>query len=92
LNKQKKAYLYALLAVFFWSTVATAFKLALEHLDFIQLLFIASWVSFFALSIILSISGKWKEVRIVSRKEVAGSFLLGLLNPALYYLVLLKKL
>lgn len=90
LSNQRKAYLYALLAVFFWSTVASAFKLALAHLSFITLLFIASWVSFVALSILVLAGGKWKEIRKSSRKDVAGSFMLGLLNPALYYLILLK--
>lgn len=90
MTAQGKAYLLALLAIFFWSTVASAFKLALDHLNYIQLLFIASWVSFVALSIIITAGRQWKEVKLSSRKETAGSLVLGLLNPALYYLILLK--
>ena len=39
LSNQKKAYIFAGIAIFFWSTVATAFKISLEHLEPIQLVF-----------------------------------------------------
>ena len=39
MDNQKKAYLYAIPAVVFWSTVATAFKIALNSINFFQLLF-----------------------------------------------------
>ncbi|MGM0597016.1 MAG: DMT family transporter [Myxococcota bacterium] len=42
MKTNSKAYLLAISAVIFWSTVATAFKLALSSLDFIQLLFLSS--------------------------------------------------
>jgi len=36
---EKKAYLYAFIAVINWSTVASAFKISLHYMDFINLLF-----------------------------------------------------
>jgi len=32
MERQKQAYVYALITVLFWSTVASAFKLTLRHL------------------------------------------------------------
>ena len=49
MNSNRKAYYFAALAVFFWSTVATAFKIALREYDFIQLIFYASLVTVFIL-------------------------------------------
>ncbi|MDA3863103.1 MAG: DMT family transporter [Deltaproteobacteria bacterium] len=49
MKDNNKAYLLAISAVVFWSTVATAFKLALRSLDFIQLLFLSSCTSLLTL-------------------------------------------
>jgi drug/metabolite transporter (DMT)-like permease len=85
-----KAYLYAGLAVLFWSTVATAFKIALRGLDFIQLIFFASAVTVVILLILLLLHGKFKQLFSMSRKEVIYSLMLGAVNPAGYYIVLFK--
>ena len=45
MHNQRKAYLYGLVTVLLWSTVASAFKLSLRHLDVAQLLLYASGVS-----------------------------------------------
>ena len=42
MKSQSLAYKYGLIAIFFWSTVATAFKIALEYLNPISLVFYAS--------------------------------------------------
>ena len=42
IKNQRHAIYYALAAVFLWSTVATAFKLALQQLSPLQLVFYAS--------------------------------------------------
>ncbi len=44
-SNDRRALLYALSAVVFWSTVATAFKIALRYLDVFQLLLVASTTS-----------------------------------------------
>ena len=85
-----KAYFYAGLAVLFWSTVATAFKIALRGLDFIQLIFFASAVTVVILLILLLVQGKFMQLFSLSRKEVIYSIILGAVNPAGYYIVLFK--
>jgi drug/metabolite transporter (DMT)-like permease len=87
---QKKALLFALVAVFFWSTVATAFKIALREINFIQLIFIASGISVVILFFLLVVQGKLSLLRQITPKDLAWSVLLGLLNPAAYYLILFK--
>jgi drug/metabolite transporter (DMT)-like permease len=90
MEKQKQAYLYAVTAVLFWSTVASAFKLALRYLDFIQLLFFSCVASILALFAILLIQNKLILLRRFSAKEYLYSLALGFLNPFLYYLILFK--
>ena len=45
MERGKKSVVYAFTAVFLWSTVATAFKIALKSVNYIQLLFIATLVA-----------------------------------------------
>lgn len=85
-----KTYTLALGAIFFWSTAATAFKLALRHIDFIQLLLVASITATIFLMITLIVQKKLKLLTDLSFKEYIKSAPVGLLNPFLYYLVLLK--
>ena len=85
-----KAIVYAGLAVFFWSTVATAFKLALREYDFIQLIFYASAVTVVVLFFILLWQGKLSEIKKQNGGDWIKSALIGAFNPLLYYLVLFK--
>jgi drug/metabolite transporter (DMT)-like permease len=87
---EKKAYLFAGLAVFFWSTVATAFKLALREYDFIQLIFYASLITVIILFFVLVAQQKVKLIFQQTKKEWRNSMLLGLFNPLAYYLILFK--
>lgn len=82
--------MFAGLSVFFWSTVATSFKLALRGYDFIQLIFYISAVTVLLLSIFLVIRGKLKLIFKQSRKKWLVSMGMGALNPLIYYLVLFK--
>lgn len=90
MKKQTKAYAYASLAVVAWATAASAFKLTLQHVDFLQLLCGASLVSIVALFAVLLIQGKLGLLRQYSRGDYLRSLGLGLLNPFIYYVVLLK--
>jgi len=90
MEEQTRAYSYALVAVLMWSTVASAFKLSLEHLDFIELLFYSSLVSWIALLVILIVQGKFGMLRSYTKNDYLQSAKLGFLNPFLYYLVLFK--
>ena len=90
MDNQKKAYLYAAATVLLWSTVASAFKITLRYLDFLQLLFFASLVSAAALFLILAFQGRLRLVSESSRGELARSAALGFLNPFFYYTILFK--
>jgi drug/metabolite transporter (DMT)-like permease len=86
----RKAYLFALLAVLFWSTIPTAFKLGLAHTSSWQLLTGATLVSTLALGILTAAKGRLKSLITFSKKDLAFSALMGLLNPVCYYLILFK--
>ncbi|MCK4413301.1 MAG: DMT family transporter [Candidatus Eisenbacteria sp.] len=90
MDQQSKAYLHALAAVFFWSTVASAFKLSLRVLSPIQLLLYAAFVSALMLLLILALQGRLAVLRTYSRRDYLNSLILGFLNPFLYYVVLFK--
>ena len=90
MTNQTKAYLYAGIAIFFWSTVASAFKVGLQHINFIQFLFFASWTSLFVLLIINLFQGNLNKLKILEKKDLAFSALMGALSPFAYYLVLFK--
>lgn len=89
-KNQRKAYIFALAAVLLWSTVATAFKLALAHIDFIQLLFYSVSTAFVISFLILSIEGKAANLLELKWKHIGQAALMGFLNPFLYYLILFK--
>jgi len=90
MNQQRKAILFAISAVLLWSTVATAFKLALRYLSPIELLLFSGSFSTVLLGVILAFQGNFREVFRCTRQEYVLSILLGLLSPFLYYLVLFK--
>jgi drug/metabolite transporter (DMT)-like permease len=90
MHPQRKAYLFAFAAVACWSTVGSAFKLSLRFLDPPGLLFLSSFVACAALFIILAAQNKLGLLRGTTLKHLLRSALLGVLNPFLYYLVLLK--
>ena len=90
MNSSKKAYVFAGLAVLFWSTVATSFKLALREYDFIQLIFYASAVTVILLFLVLLFQRKTHLILKQTRRQWSYSLLMGAFNPLLYYLVLFK--
>lgn len=90
MNTQTKAYAFGISAVLMWSTVATAFKLALQWLSPIQLVLLASVTSILLLSGVLLWQRKL-PLALSYAKQRPGFFLLvGAINPFLYYLVLFK--
>jgi drug/metabolite transporter (DMT)-like permease len=90
MTDQKRAYLYALITILLWSTIASAFKISLRYLDYFQLLFLASAFSCVILFLILTLQGKSHMIKKISKQDMLNSAFLGFLNPFLYYLVLLK--
>ena len=89
MKKSSQAYIYAALSVILWGTIPTAFKIAISELSIVTMLGIATLVSMLVLFIILAASGKIKLLGEMSRQEILWSALLGLINPVLYYLMLL---
>lgn len=85
-----KAYVFALLAVFFWSTAGSAFKLSLYYFHPYQLLLLASSVSFFALLVLHLLNNRFRVNDLILAGNLRKSALLGFLNPFLYYVVLFR--
>lgn len=85
-----RAIIYACIAVLSWSTVATAFKIALTHLTHFEMLLIASCTSLLIFALLLTFQKKWKLLSALPARQWGYFALLGLLNPVAYYLVLFK--
>ena len=90
MDKTRQSYICAVLAILFWSTIPTAFKICLSELDILPMLTLASVTSTLALFIILLSEGKTALLRNNSQRDLFSSALLGLINPFLYYLILLR--
>ena len=90
MTTDNKAVVYASLAVLSWSTVATAFKVALSYLTHFEMLFVACLTSLVIFAVLLTVQRKWGLVAKLSLKQWGYFALVGLLNPVAYYLVLFK--
>ncbi|MBE6287252.1 MAG: DMT family transporter [Mediterranea massiliensis] len=91
MKENNKAILLAIVAVLSWSTVATAFKVALTYLTHFEMLLVASITSLLIFTVVLTVQRKWKQVTGMSKRLWGYFALLGLLNPVVYYLVLFKS-
>ena len=83
MSTQSRACLFALGAALLWSTVATAFRLSLRHLEPVQLLAYAGVVSSLTLGALLVVNGRLGEVLRRTRRDYARSLVLRLINPFL---------
>lgn len=90
MHRQTKAYLFALTAILFWSTMGTAFKLSLQELEPPLLLLLSCTTAILFLGSTLLFTGKYRLLAALTFRNVLGSALMGLFNPFLYYLVLFK--
>lgn len=90
MNPQLKAYSYALIAIAFWSTMSSAFKISLNYIAFDMLLFFAVWAAVIVLGLLLIPGGNWKLLPQTTTSEWKRSLLMGFLNPFAYYLILFK--
>lgn len=88
ISNNKKSVLFAAGAVLCWSTVATAFKIALARLSVPELLCIASNTALVVLAVAMAVSGKFRLLKEVGPRGWLRCAALGLLNPVVYYLVL----
>lgn len=90
MNQQRKAYAFGLSAVIAWSTVATAFKITLNHLSPAQLVFYSSLFSLICIVGIITIQGDIKQFFTAIRNNWKRSLILGAINPFVYYLILFQ--
>ncbi len=90
MSPDSKSLILGLISVVFWSTVATAFKLALKQVSFSELLAFSSSIAAFILFISLLITRKANLLFKLNSKEILFSVFIGFLNPFLYYLILFK--
>ena len=89
MNRSKQALLLGLSAVLLWSTVATAFKIALRYLDVFSLVCLASVVSACVLVCWLVAQGRMTELLTALRNQPLKYFSMACINPLLYYVILL---
>jgi len=88
--EQKKAYIYALIAVLCWSTIGSAFKITLGCVDVANIVLIASFV---AVIVVFSILVFQKKVYLLGKStglDLLKSAGMGFLNPFLFYVVVIK--
>ncbi|HSH42152.1 MAG TPA: DMT family transporter [Arenicellales bacterium] len=90
MKSETRALGYALLAVLLWSTVATAFKLALQHVTVSQLVGGASLFSMLALGAVLAVRGELGQGYRNLWSDRRQALQLALINPVLYYAVLFE--
>lgn len=85
MNQDRQAILYGLGAVALWSTVATAFKVALTWMSPLELMWLAALVSW-AFMLVLVV--KQRHLTEALRHGWRTAAWAGLMNPVAYYLVL----
>ncbi|TDM55940.1 DMT family transporter [Aliivibrio fischeri] len=88
---ERRALGFGVAAVLLWSTVATAFKITLEHFTPTQMLTIASAVSILALAGVAAYQKTLSQLIDTFLANPLYYILLGAINPLAYYLVLFKS-
>ncbi|MFQ3787936.1 DMT family transporter [Halomonas sp. A29] len=85
MGQDRQAILFGLGAVALWSTVATAFKVALTYMSPLELMWLASLVSWLLMGALVVRQGLLGEALRRGWRTAAWA---GLMNPVAYYLVL----
>lgn len=85
-----KSIILAGVAVLSWSTVATAFKIALMHLSVFCMLLVATVTATLVYAVMMTAERKWGVLKTMPKGIVLNTALLGIVNPVVYYLVLFK--
>jgi|TARA_R110000851_G_scaffold8852_1_gene33761 drug/metabolite transporter (DMT)-like permease len=85
MSQDRQAILYGLGAVALWSTVATAFKMALAWMSPLELMWLATFVSWALMGALVFKQGNIETALRSGWKTAAWA---GLMNPVAYYLVL----
>lgn len=85
-----KSIVLAGVAVLSWATVATAFKIALQHLTVYNMLLVATVTAMLIYAVMMTVEGKWRTLRLMQGSLVVKTMALGIVNPVVYYLVLFQ--
>ncbi len=85
MNQDRQAILYGIGAVALWSTVATAFKVALAWMSPLELMWLAALISWALMGALVIKRGEIPAALRAGWKTAAWA---GLMNPVAYYLVL----
>lgn len=88
MKENNKALIFAGIATLSWSTVASAFKIALQYFSHYEMLLVASVTALIIFVLVLTFQKKWALLATLSRKDWLRFSWMGLLNPVIYYLVL----
>ena len=86
MKNDQQALLLGLSAVLLWSTVATAFKVALTYLSPLELVWLAAFFSWLLMTIFLWSSHRLREA---AKSHWHTALWTGVMNPVVYYLILL---
>ena len=90
ISEKYRSLFYSLVAVLFWSTIATAFKLTLKGMNSFQLVFYASFTSTVVLGIFVLKKNRNLFKVLVLKDNFTKNLLMGLINPFVFYFVLIK--
>lgn len=88
MTSNAKSIALAAAAVLSWSTVATAFKIAGQYMEPIEMVLVSTLTATAIMAIFLTATWKWRELGHLGGRRWARLALLGLVNPVTYYLVL----
>lgn len=92
-RNERRALVYALTAVALWSTIATGFKLGLREFTPGQLVLagaVASTIFFVVVHLVRRARTARHTEPVLTHRQIAAAVALGLLNPFIYYFVLLE--
>ena len=89
-KNQKRAYLLALLAILFWSTISSALKITLRYMAFDQMLLWSVLSGIIFLGIINQSGKNALRLKHLTRKDFLSSAIMGFFSPFMYYLILFK--
>lgn len=91
MKENSKALLYTAIAVASWSTVASAFKIGLRHYGSFELILVSAVTAMLVFAGVITFQKKWPLLRRLTLREAGSYAFTGLLNPALYYLILFRS-
>ena len=88
MKASSRAIVLAAVTVFSWSTVATAFKIALASMGVFEMVFVSVMAALAVHTVWLTVERGWGELRRLPAALWLRFALLGLIAPVSYYFVL----